>query len=376
MISYSLLKTSGKARRGKITTPHGEIETPVFMPVGTAGTVKSLTSNQIAETGSQIVLANTYHLYLRPGMDVIGKFGGIHHFMHWDKPILTDSGGFQVFSLSGGLTKVTDEGVLFKSHIDGSMHHISPEISMQIQHVLGSDIIMAFDEPIKDDAPYQYAIESSQRTIRWLDRCIKEWHTLDPERKQSLFGIVQGGIYRDLRLESIHKTLDANLEGIAIGGETIGYNKERTKEILDWILDEIPCNLPRYTMGVGDIDDIFEVVARGVDMFDCVSPTRLARNGALLISPAEGGNKKNKYRLGISKAEYAMQDIPIDRTCQCYTCTNYSRGYLCHLFRSHELLANTLASIHNVAMLAQVCEKIRGSIENDTFASLMKEWIG
>jgi queuine tRNA-ribosyltransferase len=375
MIQFNLIHTDGKARRGVLHTPHGDIQTPVFMPVGTAGTVKSLTSQQILDSGSQIILCNTYHLYLRPGTEVLEHYGGIHNFMDWHKPILTDSGGFQVFSLSKGLTKLSEDGVTFKSHIDGSSHFLTPEKSIEIQKVIGADIIMAFDELVRDEETPAYAREASERTIRWLDRCVKKWKEIDPEGNQSLFGIVQGGIYKDLRKESVQQILERNLPGIAIGGETIGYNKEKTKEVLEWIVPYIPENTPRYTMGVGDIDDIFAVVERGVDMFDCVSPTRMARNGGLLISPSEGGNRENKYRLRITNAEFAMDVKPIDKTCTCYTCKNYSRGYLNHLFKSGELLANTLATIHNVTFMANLMSEIRNAIEHDTFHELHTEWV-
>jgi len=376
MISFELLHKDGQARRGRVTTPHGVIETPVFMPVGTAGSVKSVTSEAVVESGAQIILCNTYHLYLRPGMDVMKEFKGVHNFMHWNKPILTDSGGFQVFSLAKGLSKVTDEGVVFKSHIDGSTHLFTPEFSMEMQHAIGSDIIMAFDMLVKSSASYDEAKEKTEKTLAWLDRCVTAWHGYDPDKIQSLFGIVQGGNFKDLRRESAYRTLERNLPGIAIGGEDIGYSKERTKETLEWLLDVLPPSIPHYAMGVGDVDDIFEIVERGVDMFDCVAPTRMARNGALLISPREGGCKENKFRLNITKSMYAMDESPIDRSCTCFTCKNYSRGYLRHLFHAEEILAYSLASIHNISLLSTLCVNIRQAIEHDTFQTLKAEWLG
>lgn len=372
-MDFKVLSKSGNARTGILSTTHGSIKTPVFMPVGTTGTIKALTSKQIEETGSQIILCNTYHLYLRPGEEILKEFEGIHNFMNWQGPILTDSGGFQVLSLQNGLAKVTEEGVNFKSHIDGTSHFITPEKSIQIQKIIGADIIMAFDHISKDETDYTKTRDSMERTLRWLDRCISEWNK-NP-KDQSLFGIIQGGVSKELRIESTKRTLEKNLPGIAIGGETIGYNKEGTKDILDWIMPEIPENIPRYTMGVGDVDDIFEVVERGVDMFDCVSPTRLGRNGALLISPSEGGKKENRYRLNITRSEYSNDKRPIDNTCTCYTCTTYSRAYLHHLFRSHELLANTLASIHNITFLAILMEEIRKSINENRFQELKTIWV-
>lgn len=384
-----------RARTGVLHTDHGDIPTPIFMPVGTQATVKSLDSADINHTGASIILANTYHLHLRPGEDLIAEFGGVHKFMQWDKPILTDSGGFQVFSLGAQkekraganddastkkeikLTSIDEEGVTFTSHLDGSKHRFTPETAIDIQHKLGADIIMAFDECTPDSADMAYATRAMERTHRWAKRCIdaheknKTYHGY----RQFLFGIIQGGNHRDLREASAKAIASLPFDGIAIGGESIGYNMDATRNILDYLHPLLPEDKPRYTMGLGfSPKDLFDVVERGVDMFDCVSPTRMARNGALFISPSSGGNEQNKYRLNISNAEFKDAKGPIDPSCTCSTCATYSRAYLHHLFRSEELLAYRLATIHNVHFFVTLMSNMREAIKNGAFLELKNTW--
>ncbi len=386
------------ARAGIIHTSHGDIETPVFMPVGTQATIKSLDSADIENLGAQIILANTYHLHLRPGEDLIAEFNGLHKFMNWNHPILTDSGGFQVFSLGqkicksglsgnpdinnqGKLVKIDDNGVTFHSHIDGSTHRFTPESAIEIQHKLGADIIMAFDECTPDDADVKYAKEAMTRTHKWAERCLtyhKNIKTLKQKNKQFLFGIVQGANHRELREESARAISAMDFDGIAIGGESVGFNMEATKNILDWVNPIIPKNKPHYTMGVGFTpSDLFEVVERGVDMFDCVSPTRIARNGSLFCHPdrAERVEGSLSYRINILNAKYGNDKLPIDPKCNCPTCTNYSRAYLHHLFKAEELLAYRLATIHNVHFFLNLMREIRQAIKEDKFLELKKQWL-
>lgn len=357
-VRYELIKKSGDcdARLGKIHTPHGDIDTPVFMPVGTQATVKAMTPEELKYIGAQIILSNTYHLYLRPGEDLIQKAGGLHKFMNWDRAILTDSGGFQVFSLSN-LRDIKEEGVTFRSHIDGSKHFISPEKAVHIQNALGSDIMMCFDECLPYPCEKEYASNSLDRTIRWAKRC-KEAHN-DTER-QSLFGIVQGGMYKDLRERSVSEMAELDFPGYSIGGLSIGEPKSLMYEVLDWTVHLMPENKPRYLMGVGSPDCLIEGAARGIDMFDCVLPTRIARNGTVFTSHG---------KLVIRNAEYAEDFLPLDPECDCYTCRNYSRAYIRHLFKAKEILAARLATIHNLYFLINLMKKIRQSIKDD---SLMK----
>jgi queuine tRNA-ribosyltransferase len=360
-VTYKLLAKDGKARRGIIKTPHGEIQTPVFMPVGTAATVKAMRPEEVAELGAQIILSNTYHLYLRPGHEIIREAGGLHKFMNWNKPILTDSGGFQVFSL-GDLRKITEEGVAFSSHIDGSKHLFTPEKSMEVQNSLGSDIIMAFDECAPYPADREYVIPSMERTTRWLERC-KEAHK-DTEH-QSLFGIMQGGMYEDLRKISAKAIVDLDLPGYAIGGLSVGEPKELMCQVLDSCVDYLPEDKPRYLMGVGTPDYLFEGVERGVDMFDCVLPTRLARNGAALTSIGQ---------LNIKNAKYERDFTPLDPNCDCYTCKNYSRAYLRHLYKGDEILSSMLLSNHNLYFLVNTMKKIQTAILDGRFQAYKKEF--
>ena len=363
-INYTLIKKDvrSKARRGVLHTPHGDIQTPVFMPVGTQATVKAMKIEDVAGLGHEgcgLILSNTYHLYLRPGHELIKKAGGLHRFMNWNGAILTDSGGFQVFSL-GPLRKITEEGVKFRSYLDGSSHMFTPEKSIEIQNALGSDIMMAFDECAPYPADWHYVQRSLERTTRWLKRC-KDYH--QDWEKQSLFGIMQGGIYKDLRAQSARQIVDLDLPGYSIGGLSVGEPKEMMYDVLDDCVDLLPADKPRYLMGVGSPDCLFEGVERGIDMFDCVLPTRVARNGLAFTSVG---------RVNIKNAKYAEDFGPLDPGCDCYTCRNYSRAYLRHLFKSEEILSSMLLSEHNLHFLVSTMENIRKSIEEDRFLEYKK----
>ncbi|OGH58581.1 MAG: tRNA guanosine(34) transglycosylase Tgt [Candidatus Magasanikbacteria bacterium RIFCSPHIGHO2_01_FULL_33_34] len=372
---------NSKARTGIIHTEHGDIETPIFMPVGTQATVKSLDSTETKAINAQIILANTYHLHLRPGEDLIADFKGLHNFMNWSRPILTDSGGFQVFSLGQGkkgeqgkLVNIDDDGVTFTSHLDGSKHRFTPESAIETQHKLGADIIMAFDECTPDNAEEKYVYEAMERTHKWAKRSL-DAHNKNTNYhgyRQFLFGIIQGANYKELRQESARIISSLEFDGIAIGGESIGYNMEATKQILDLVNPIIPENKPHYTMGVGFSPmDLFEVVERGVDMFDCVAPTRIARNGTLFNKKA---GAKNKYRLNINNTQYKTDKNPIDADCICSTCQNYSRAYIHHLFDTKELLGYKLATIHNLHFFINLMTDIRKSITENKFLELKKQW--
>jgi queuine tRNA-ribosyltransferase len=341
------------ARAGVLHTPHGDINTPVYMPVGTQATVKAMTPEQVHDTGAQIILANTYHLYLRPGHELVARAGGLHKFMHWNKPILTDSGGFQVFSL-GELRKLTEQGAEFQSHIDGSRHFLTPEKAVEIQEALGSDIIMAFDECVSYPAEYAYAKMSMERTHRWAERC-KAAHT---RADQALFGIVQGSMYADLRRESARRIAEMDFIGNAIGGLSVGEPKSEMYAMLEEVNPILPKNKPRYLMGVGSADCLLEGVARGVDMFDCVLQTRIARNGTALHP--EG-------KIVVRNAEYADDFSPIEEGCDCYACKNFTRAYIRHLIKTNEILGATLLSIHNIRFTIRLMQQMRESIINGTF---------
>ena len=365
-INYTLIKKDPrtKARRGILHTPHGDIQTPVFMPVGTQATVKAMKIEDVAGLGHEgcgLILSNTYHLYLRPGHELVKKAGGLHKFMNWNGAILTDSGGFQVFSL-GPLRKITEEGVKFRSYLDGSSHMFTPEKSIEIQNCLGSDIMMAFDECAPYPADWHYVQKSLERTTRWLKRC-KDYH--QDWEKQSLFGIMQGGVYKDLRAQSARQIVDLDLPGYSIGGLSVGEPKELMYEVMDDCVDLLPADKPRYLMGVGSPDCLFEGVERGIDMFDCVLPTRVARNGLAFTSVG---------RVNIKNAKYAEDFGPLDPGCDCYTCRNYSRAYLRHLFKSEEILSSMLLSEHNLHFLVSTMENIRKAIEEDRFLEYKKEF--
>ena len=359
--SFELLKKQGAARAGVFTTPHGDIQTPVFAPVGTQATVKAVTPDQLQETGASLVLANTYHLYLRPGADLIAEHGGLHNFMKWSGPMLTDSGGFQVFSLSAS-RKVDDDGATFKSHIDGSMHRLTPELSIGIQEKLGADIIMAFDECAVPDN-LEYNQRSMARTHAWLERCV----AAKTREDQALFGIVQGGIFPDLRRESARFVSSFDLPGVAIGGLSVGETKEQMYDILEVINPLLPQDKPRYLMGVGSPEDLINGIMRGVDIFDCVLPTRLARHQAAFTRDG---------RINLLNSVNAHSFAPIDESCQCYTCRNFTRAYLRHLIIAKEILAATLISIHNIQFLVTLMNHARQSILDgafDTFAAAFLE---
>ena len=363
MFKFTLEKKSSqcKARTGTIETNHGVIKTPVFMPVGTRATVKAMNNDELKSIGSQIILSNTYHLYLKPGQEIIRKADGLHKFMNWDRPILTDSGGFQVFSLSK-TRKITEEGVQFRSHIDGSKHFISPEKSMEIQNDLGSDIMMAFDECVPYPASYEYTEDSMKRTLRWLKRC-KDYHKNTD--KQNLFGIIQGGMYKDLREYSAKNTIDFDLPGYAIGGLSVVEPRDLMIDLLDFTTDFMPENKPRYLMGVGTPDYLFEAVEHGVDMCDCVLPTRIARNGTALTS---------KGKLVVKNAKYKDDFSALDDNCDCYACKNHTRAYIRHLLNVDEILGARLLSIHNLRFLIKLMENIRKSIEEDRYLEFKDEF--
>src|SRR3989344_1050255 len=366
-----------KARIGKITTAHGSVETPVFMPVGTNATIKALDSDDIKALGAEIVLANAYHLNLRPGDELIAKMGGVNKFANWPCATLTDSGGFQVFSLGktkidgGKLVEVDDEGVTFRSHIDGSLHRISAEDAILIQKNIGADIIMAFDQCTEDTGDKEAVRSAMERTHEWAKRSLNYFkNTAGPHSwPQYLFGIIQGSTFEDLRKESAKFISSLDFDGVAIGGETTGFNMAKTKELLDWVVPLMPENKPRYVMGVGFSPlDFFEVVEEGIDMFDCVSPTRMARNGSLF------NRYESNFRINIEAAKFKDDAAPIEKDCVCLTCKNYSRGYLHHLFNTKELAAYRLATIHNLHFMLQVMRDIRQSIKDGNFLELKEKW--
>jgi queuine tRNA-ribosyltransferase len=360
-VTYELLhvdKTTG-ARRGIVHTPHGDIQTPIFMPVGTQATVKSMTVEELKENGAQIILSNTYHLYLRPGEKIVKEAGGLHNFMRWDRPILTDCGGFQVFSLSD-LRTITEEGVEFKSHLDGSKHFFSPEKVMQIEEDLGADIIMSFDECCPYPSTYEYTKNSMERTTRWAKRC-KEAH----KTNQAIFGIVQGGFYEDLRKKSAEDLIKLDFPGYAIGGISVGEPKEEFIKILKYTAPLLPENKPRYLMGVGSPDYLLEAAMAGVDMCDCVLPTRIARNGTAMTSHG---------KIVVRNATYAEDFTPLDSECDCYTCKNYTRAYIRHLIKCNEILGVRLLSIHNIKFLTNLMERVRIEIEKDNLLNFVNDF--
>jgi queuine tRNA-ribosyltransferase len=361
---FQLLAQDGKARRGRLVTPHGVIETPVFMPVGTQGTVKAVSPRELVELRAQIILGNTYHLFVRPGMDVMRSFGGLHQFMSWDGPILTDSGGFQVFSLAK-LRKITEEGVHFQNHLDGAPCFLGPETAMDIQAALGSDIAMAFDECPPHPCGHDYAAKSLALTLRWAKRC-RSWAAEHPERP-ALFGIVQGSVFEDLRRESAEALVGMDFEGYAIGGVSVGESEEEMMQAVEWSEPFLPPDKPRYAMGLGTPPQMIELVARGVDMFDCVLPTRLARNGTAFTA-AGTVNLKN--------APFAAEKGPIEGGCECYACTHFSRGYLRHLVKAEEILGLRLISLHNLHFYIRLMERARSAIEAGTFESFRRAFVG
>ncbi|NCO83066.1 MAG: tRNA guanosine(34) transglycosylase Tgt [Nitrospirae bacterium CG_4_10_14_3_um_filter_44_29] len=370
-MKFELLGKDANARLGVITTKRGVINTPAFMPVGTQATVKAMSPDELKEIGAEIVLCNTYHLYLRPGHKTISSLGGLHKFMNWDKPVLTDSGGFQVFSLSA-LRSISENGVQFRSHLDGSMHFIGPDEAMEIQSALGSDICMAFDECTPYPASYDYAVKSLELTTKWARRC-KEYEMQNSaigNRQsafpgQALFGIIQGGIYKDLRKRSIEELIEIGFDGYAAGGLSVGEPKEDMYEIINFTAPLMPEDKPRYLMGIGGLKDMLAAVEAGFDMFDCVMPTRNARNGTLFTSSG---------RISIKRTEYKSDNSPLDENCGCYACRNFSKAYLRHLFLAKEILSMRLNTIHNLYFYIDFFRKMREAISKGQFKEFKNRW--
>lgn len=403
------------ARAGIINTKHGSVFTPAFVPVGTQATVKSLTSDELNKLGVQLFFINTYHVYLRPGLMVIGKFNGLHRFANWNKPIITDSGGFQIFSLNnkkyinialsesavldrprftkklskkegpkdnifpddykpvGELVSINDNGVVFTSHWDGSKHHFNPEISIQIQKLLGADIVIAFDECAPYPTTYEYAKTAMRRTHNWADRSLQAFKKFSGS-KQALYGVIQGGIYQDLRRQSAKYISAMDFDGIAIGGVSVGESKSQMADVLSWVCPVLPVSKPRHLLGVGEIDDIFCLVEHGIDTFDCVQPTRLARMGHLYVNKEIARDNLLKFTIDITKKSYARDTGPINPGCACYACKNYSRAYLHHLFRVRELLAYRLSTIHNLHFILNLTLQIRNAILKGKYREFKKRW--
>jgi len=352
---------NSRARLGLLDTPHGTVQTPVFMPVGTQASVKTMTSDEVREVGGTMILSNTYHLYLRPGEDIVKEAGGLHKMMHWDGPILTDSGGFQVFSL-GPLRRITEDGVTFRSHIDGSEHFFSPEKSIEIQMALGADVAMAFDECAPYPCSYEEARAATKRTTRWAERSLKRHDRND----QAVFGIIQGGMHQDLRLRSMRDITSMGFPGYAVGGLSVGEPKPLMYEVLDYLVPDMPKDKPRYLMGVGSPDCLLEGVARGIDMFDCVLPTRIARNGTVFTKDG---------KLVVRNAEFARDFSPMDPECDCYACRNFSRAYIRHLIKANEVLGIRLTTIHNLRFVLKLMEQIRQAIAADSFNEFKKDFV-
>ncbi len=383
---FLLNNFDNKTRTGVIKTARGPLHTPAFMPVGTQGTVKAMSPLELEEIGAEIILCNTYHLYLRPGSEIIHKLGGLHKFIHWNRPILTDSGGFQVFSLSS-LRKIKEDGVEFRSHIDGSLHFIGPQKAMEVQVMLGSDIAMAFDECTPYPAEYEYAVRSLELTTKWAGQCkefLEELKSKSAEGKDSpdtvsalpsfrapalpkLFGIVQGGMYKDLRKRSLEELAEIGFDGYAVGGMSVGEPKEEMYGIIEYIAPLLPADTPRYLMGVGDLRDVLVAVENGFDMFDCVMPTRNARNGTLFTSAG---------RVSIKRTEFKDDPAPLDPDCDCYTCRNFSKAYLRHLFLSKEILSMRLNTIHNLRFYLTFFSAMREAIAGRTFSRFKAYWEG
>ena len=384
--SFELLATDrhSKARRGRLPSAHGEIDTPAFMPVGTQGSVKGVSPRELRELHAQIVLGNTYHLFVRPGLDVIKHFGGLHNFMNWNGPILTDSGGYQIFSLAK-LRKITEEGVEFQNHIDGARAFISPEIAMEIQLLLGSDVAMALDECVPYPCEYDYAAQSAEMTTRWAKRC-KEWKEENAERPTSnaqrpieesinhqpstmnslLFGIVQGGTFEHLRKQSAQAIVDLDFNGYAIGGVSVGEPEDEMMRAVEWAEPLLPGNKPRYAMGLGTPPQLLELIARGMDMFDCVLPTRLARNGTAFTATGT---------INLKNAEFILDKNPIEENCMCDACHQFSRGYIRHLIKSEEILGLRLITLHNLHFYLNLMNQARAEIEKGTFDQFRKAFV-
>lgn len=362
-ITYELIKTCKQtgARLGKVHTPHGSFDTPTFMPVGTLATVKTMSPEELKGIGANIILSNTYHLWLRPGEEIIGEAGGLHSFMNWDGAILTDSGGFQVFSLSD-MREIVEEGVHFRNHLNGEKMFLSPEKAMEIQNVLGSDIMMAFDECPPYPATYEYMKQSVERTSRWAERCLKAHKRPD---EQGLFGIVQGGEFEELRKQSAEDLISLNFPGYAIGGLSVGEPKDVMNRVLEFTTPLLPDDKPRYLMGVGSPDSLVDGAIRGIDMFDCVLPTRIARNGTCMTSVG---------RLVVRNAKYARDFRPLDENCDCHVCQNYSRAYIRHLIKCNEIFGFRLTTYHNLYFLLKLMEQVREAIREDRLADFKEEF--
>jgi queuine tRNA-ribosyltransferase len=362
-IRFELIKTCRQtgARLGILHTPHGSFETPMFMPVGTLATVKTLSPEELKEMGAGVILSNTYHLWLRPGPDIVKEAGGLHSFMNWDRGILTDSGGFQVFSLSE-FRRIEEEGVYFRNHLNGDKLFLSPEKAMEIQNALGSDIMMAFDECPPYPSTYEYMKKSVERTSRWAERCLKAHRRPD---EQGLFAIVQGGEFEDLRRQSAQDLVSLDFPGYAVGGLSVGEPKEVMNRVLEFTTPLLPANKPRYLMGVGSPDSLIDGAIRGIDMFDCVLPTRIGRNGTVMTS--EG-------RVVIKNAQYARDFSPLDPNCDCYTCRNYTRAYIRHLIKCEETFGIRLTSYHNVYFLIKLMEQVRQAIREDRLGDFREEF--
>jgi queuine tRNA-ribosyltransferase/7-cyano-7-deazaguanine tRNA-ribosyltransferase len=395
-MEFKIKSTLDRMRTGVVKTDHGKFRTPVFVPVATLASVRGLDNRDLKEIGAEVLLANTYHLHLRPGDELVKKLGGIHKFMGFNGPIITDSGGFQAFSLGFGMehgvgkiannifleglkeveyrgekwAAVTDSGVKFKNHITGEIVELTPRKSMEIQSNLGSDIIFAFDECTSPLSDKEYTAIALERTHRWVEECLKYY-----DRGQALFGVVQGGEYKDLRIKSARFMAEKDFAGYGIGG-SLGKSKKDMHNILEWVIPLLPEDKPRHLLGIGAVEDLFNSVERGVDMFDCVAPTRWARRGHLYVSPEEGGNPKNKFRIHIQNSRFREDENPIDKSCECFVCSTYSRAYLRHLFVANELSYFRLASYHNVYFILRLMDKIRESIEEGRFFELKKEWLG
>jgi len=375
-----------KARVGVFKTPHGTIETPMYVPVGTQASVKSLTPQDLKETGVQIFFGNTYHLHLRPDENLIDKFGGLAKFMSWNGPTMTDSGGFQVFSLAGNkrvkssekdtptLVKITKDGVKFRSHLDGSLHYFTPEDSIKIQHKLGADLIIAFDECLSYFLTEKEVEKILPRIHDWEKRSL-DYHKKHSNGSQFLYGVIQGAAFKRLREISSKFITSLDFDGIAIGGvANAGESKKDIYNVVDWVTPFLPDEKPRHLLGVGEIDDVFEIVERGMDTFDCVIPTRLGRTGFIFVSPSEG-NLENRFRIDIQKIKWQKSKLSLDLNCNCYVCKNFTRAYIHHLFRSRELLAYRLASYHNIHFVINLTKKIRQAIMDDRFNLIKKEWL-
>jgi queuine tRNA-ribosyltransferase len=370
--NFELLATDrhSKARRGRLTSAHGEIDTPAFTPVGTQGSVKGVSPRELRELHAQIVLGNTYHLFVRPGLDVIKHFGGLHNFMNWSGPILTDSGGYQIFSLAK-LRKITEEGVEFQNHIDGARAFISPEVAMEIQLLLGSDIAMALDECVPYPCKYDYAAQSAEMTTRWAKRC-REWNQRNSETAKGgfadsmLFGIVQGATFEDLRKESAQAIVDLDFDGYAIGGVSVGEPAEEMMQAIEWAEPFLPATKARYAMGLGTPPQLLELIARGMDMFDCVLPTRLARNGTAFTATGT---------VNLKNAEFILDKNPIEENCACYACHEFSRGYIRHLIKAEEILGLRLITLHNLHSYLNLMNQARAEIEKGTFDQFRKAFV-